>query len=475
MLTGKPLFAGETPDEVLTRHLVDGPDFGENWPPVGAPAAVAGFVQRCLGKSPDDRPANAAEFFQELEEVASSAAALLKEKDALPLTRSQSPIQPKTKSQPIAERREKKQAVSPDKGTTQPQRKLHFPTWAWAVLGVLGGGLLIGGIILLTQLGRNAQPPASPQTQTATEAAPVSTTTLVATPTAAPPFTPTVPATFTPAATLTITPTATLQPGETQISEIDGMVLLYVPAGEFRMGSDKSVDPEADGSELPQHTVYLDAYWIDQTEATNAMYSLCVSAGTCTPPGDAGSYTRSFYYKSSQFATYPVIHVNWEQARTYCEWAGRRLPTEAEWEKAARGTDGRIYPWGNEPPAGDLVNIADSNTYLYWRNTTIDDGYADTSPVGAYPNGASPYGALDMGGNVLEWVADWYNKNTYGSSPASNPTGPEWSRVPHPARRRMEYGTRQRPGCRSHIHRPGQPDQRLRLPLCSERSLPVES
>ena len=133
----------------------------------------------------------------------------------------------------------------------------------------------------------------------------------------------------------------------------------------------------------------------------------------CKEPTIRFSATRERYYDEPQgkFDNYPVIYVNWSMAQTYCEWAGRRLPTEAEWEKAARGTDGRIYPWGNDPPNHDLVNY---------------DGYfGDTLNVGRYPKGASPYGAVDMAGNVDEWVADWYSATYYQSSPASNPTGPD--------------------------------------------------
>ena len=120
------------------------------------------------------------------------------------------------------------------------------------------------------------------------------------------------------------------------------MTLLYVPAGEFTMGSDSS--DQAD--EKPAHTVNLDAFRIDQTEVTNKQYAACKENGGCTPPSRNSSSTNTSYYGNTQFDNYPVIYVNWNQAVAYCEWAGRRLPTEAEWEKAARGTDGRTYSWG---------------------------------------------------------------------------------------------------------------------------------
>lgn len=184
--------------------------------------------------------------------------------------------------------------------------------------------------------------------------------------------------------------------------EIDRAKMVYVPAGEFLMGSNKS-NPQADPDEKPQLTPILDAYWIDRTEVTNAMYTGCVEAGACTPP------MHSSHYALPEYADHPVAGVTWFQAGEYCAWAGRRLPTEAEWEKAARGTDGRLYPWGNTPPNAKLLNFADQ--------------VGDTAPVGSYPAGASPYGALDMAGNVWEWVSDGYDPGYYTHAPSTNPPG----------------------------------------------------
>jgi formylglycine-generating enzyme required for sulfatase activity len=193
------------------------------------------------------------------------------------------------------------------------------------------------------------------------------------------------------------------------VSEKDGMLLLYVPEGPFLMGSGQD-EVGAASDEMPQRTVILDDYWIDQTEVTNAMYALCVADGDCRPPLSMGSDTRSSYYDITEYADYPVINVSWTDANAYCTWAGRRLPSEAEWEKAARGQNGQTYPWGDQGPACDLLNF----------NNCV----GDTTAMGSYPSGASPYGALDMAGNVWEWVQDWYSGNYYQVSSTDNPSGP---------------------------------------------------
>jgi len=218
-------------------------------------------------------------------------------------------------------------------------------------------------------------------------------------------------------------PTIEIDP---QISSIDGMRMMYVPAGEFRMGSDYFEEDEK-----PAHNVYLDAFWIDQYEVTNGLYAKCVEAKRCGVP------TRYYFsvpiFNSNQeivgfqpvdeeskffeqlandpdFFNQPVTDIFWENAHAYCHWADRRLPTEAEWEKAARGVDGRTYPWGEH------VDCTKANFFSCF------DSF---SRVGSYEEGRSPYGAYDMAGNAMEWVADWYGRTYYQVSPYKNPLGPE--------------------------------------------------
>lgn len=230
----------------------------------------------------------------------------------------------------------------------------------------------------------------------------------------------------------TTVPTPSYSIGSTQISEKDEMVMVFVPAGEFTMGSnDGPID------EKPVHRVTLADFWIDQTEVTNARFAKfidetgyktdaeksgcsyaidvtvakwnCLSDAVWNHPQGPGSNLDGL-------DLHPVVQVSWNDAQAYCHWASRRLPTEAEWEKAARGSDARSFPWGNDPVAGNLLNLADIAYGTPWAVKNVDDNYQFTSPVGNYQDGASPYGAFDMAGNVWEWGSSLYRPYPYDAS-----------------------------------------------------------
>jgi formylglycine-generating enzyme required for sulfatase activity len=188
-----------------------------------------------------------------------------------------------------------------------------------------------------------------------------------------------------------------------------GVPMRLVPAGIFIMGSDNAAGP---ADQKPLHMVNLDTYYIDKYEVTNANYKACVDAGICRLPAQFDSQTHASYFGNSQFDNYPVIYVDWNMSKAYCEWRGTRLPTEAEWEKAARGTDGRTYPWGNTENNCEKANHMGC--------------VGDTSRVGSYEAGKSPYGVYDMVGNIWEWMADFYDASYYGLLPQNvlDPLGP---------------------------------------------------
>lgn len=185
----------------------------------------------------------------------------------------------------------------------------------------------------------------------------------------------------------------------TTMTWIDGSLLAYVPAGTFNMGMG--------AANAPEKTVSLDGYWIGVTDVTNKMYAQCVATGNCAAPAQE---LGTPVYSNPDFGDYPVVGVTWDMAANYCKWAQASLPTEAQWEKAARGTNGASYPWGNDAPGCDLANFLGC--------------LGHTSGASAYPEGRSSYGLLDMAGNVFQWVNDFYDEHYYDSMPAQNPTGP---------------------------------------------------
>jgi len=225
-------------------------------------------------------------------------------------------------------------------------------------------------------------------------------------------------------------PLATVISSTETITDTWGVPMAFIPAGSFEMGSDADValaeckkfrtgcERSSFTDEEPIHIVTLNAFYMDIFEVTNARYAECVSAGECSAPSTNKSETRNSYYDDARYADYPVLYISWDDATSYCEWRGGRLPTEAEWEYAARGgLDGKLYPWGDESPICEkgAVNGAKFDDDTGCNNT-------DTEPVGSFASNS--YGLYDMAGNVWEWVADWYNSDYYQRSPAENPTGP---------------------------------------------------
>lgn len=225
------------------------------------------------------------------------------------------------------------------------------------------------------------------------------------------------------------------------VSEENRMAL--IPSGSFLMGSPEGSDSFSD--ERPQRTVFLSAFWIDRYEVTNARYERFVAATGHRPPANPDPAVTLWAqgHPIAGSEDHPVVNVGWHDALAYCQWAGKRLPTEAEWEKAARGTDGRLYPWGNE------WDLKRANSASYWAERTIEfkdgkewkafwmtgegariskerglKGEVLTLPVGSFPEGASPYGLLDMAGNASEWVQDWFEPYYYLKAPQTDPKGP---------------------------------------------------
>lgn len=252
-------------------------------------------------------------------------------------------------------------------------------------------------------------------------------------------------ATTTPTATLplpNLTPTVPIDDivVDYQVNPKDSMPMVFVPAGEFTMGNNGE---NADKNESPEHQVYLDAFWIYQHEVTNRQFGeyiqqtgLMTSAeiqgwswvfgnGSKKVDGAFWSAPEGYDTNVNNRQDHPVVHISYSDAVNYCKWAGGRLPTEAEWEKAARGTDSRTFPWGESPVTGSEANFCDVQCSMEWSNKSYDDNYATTAPAGTYPEGGSVYGVMDMAGNVWEWVADYYERRYYEDSPLDNPLGPD--------------------------------------------------
>ena len=315
---------------------------------------------------------------------------------------------------------------TPNRPLAPPRKQRTPPLWLIAAFVVAVSMVVVGGGWLWQAITSRVAA-ASPTAEIATEvettatlaavaaqasetpipasATPSPTTTPLPTATASATATVTPPPSDTPTPTTppeTPTPAATTEPpaGTVRIDSDDAMPLVYVPSGPFQLGSDVDADSNAQPNEQPQVTLNLPGFWIDQHEVTNRQYFMCVMAGFCTRPQSYDSATVPNYFLESDYVNYPVLNVRWQQAYAYCNWAGRVLPNEAQWEKAARGPGGQLYPWGNIAPNDALANYGALNN--------------DVVAVGQFPAGASPYGADDMAGNVAEWVNNYFVTNYFG-------------------------------------------------------------
>ena len=363
MVTGHRPYTADTPAEVLLAQANEPLPLPTSYIP-DLPKDIESVILKTLAKDPDNRYGNVHVFITELENLlagrAVSASTINTEKLREQMT-----------------------------GTTKPsvQAKNERQKWVLPVVLLIGIGILgvlgIGGFMLFANPGIFSPQPTSTLMPSITAMVHPTSTKVLSTATVE----------NTSTTEPTSLPTATHFPAE--IRDDRNIPMVLVPAGEFTMGSDDSGDP----SSKPAHTVNLDAFYIDKYEVSNENYDACAYAVECRKPLNTGSVTRRQYYNNSVFANYPVLYVEWKMAKQYCEWRGGRLPTEAEWEKAARSTDSRAYPWmGNE------LNCSYANYY---------GCVGDTSPVDQYESGVSVYGAYGMAGNVWEWTSSLFGYYPY--------------------------------------------------------------
>ncbi len=394
MVTGRRPYTADTPAAILLKQATE---------PLPRPSQYAHdlpvqgerLLLKALARSLEDRYQGMGALAAALEALPMNVSSTGRE-----TPRENIPAQPpRARSpQPSLERAAEKPMRETSTAAFVPERTSFPSVWPMGLVFLLMGAVVVSILIISNQTG-----PATPTLSPLTES-----------PIAIPPTEPTV--------AMTGAPTEA-QALSDEITDPKGVPMRLVPAGEFTMGGSADIaleecqkfsligicDRDWFTDEEPIHTVFLDAFYMDKYEVTNALYAACVKAGVCVPPQDYGSDTRSSYYGNAQYDEYPVIYMDWEMANIYCEWRGARLPTEAEWEKAARGTDGRAYPWG------EGIDCKKANYSLC---------VGDTSAVGSYESGKSPYGIYDLAGNAWEWVADWYAKTYYQISPSGNPLGP---------------------------------------------------
>jgi len=371
MITGRIPFRADTPMAILLKKNQEPLPRPSRFVP-GLPSSVENVLIKALARDPDNR-------YQTMRELLNALGRLWRDESVT---------------------------------VEMPREKKNYSMWILAgiggliVLAVCGIGLFAVGKLLASD-----SPPTEPATLV-TQAVPVN-----------PIFTSPPAWTESPIPPPIIDPTLTPDPvpGQTSINPQDQAEIVYIPASTFEMGLTNAqakviratcnqCDDELAASQ-PRHTVTLDAYWIYKYEVSNATYQQCAQAGFCSPPAKFGSDKITNYYNNPIYANYPVAFITWNAAETYCQWAGGHLPTDAQWEYAARGPNGNLYPWGDQSPSLSLANLAD---YI-----------GDTQPVDAYPSGVSYFGLYNMTGNIWEWVFDWYRADYYQTNTNwINPTGP---------------------------------------------------
>ena len=432
MATGRAPYRAETPPAIFVKHLHDPLPLPSKFNQ-DLPESLERVILKALAKNPDDRYSTANELAAAIERASREVAIdktvvgpvvpapspTIVEEPSIQTTleepavvHREPPLQQADEKPPVVHREPPLQPAAPE----AEEKGFGLPSGAprWALLGVGGAIVVVVGFLGIRGLmgigggTEGDEPTAFPKPTTpvpATEGAPTPT------------FEPTQDAS---------TPEG-LQGGTIVINAVDGAEIVYIPEGEFTMGSNPTEGyefcldyPPASGAECkiswfeqesPPHAVFLSAFWIQKTEVSIAQYWQCVNTGVCDSMDQQGRPTD-----------HPVSNLDWNQARTYCQWAGLDLPTEAQWEKAARGATSRIWPWGSERPTVSMLN-------------TLESEFDDTVPVGFYSDAASYYGLVDMGGNVWELVFDWFREDFYKSPEASAmdtqgpPSSPDGFRV----------------------------------------------
>ncbi len=387
MLTGRKPYESDTPAGILIKQTSQPLPPPSKYVPT-LPPEVEIALLKSLDRDPAERYTDMAAFIKEFEGLLQQIPAV----EAKPVAVAVPPPSAdyyKTLDVFISE--EKPTPVTPaDWATTaDPLPKAKSIDWKPVVIG----GVTLVVLAALVWSGWQF----SKSFSSAPEPNPTVTPTASAAPTRLPSKNPSRTSSATQANTQVATATPTALPIE--ITDPKGVTMRLVPAGEFTMGSDADTSydeckkfrtdcsPGWFADEEPPHTIFLDGFYMDMYEVTSALYAACVDVGGCTPPQNTGSYADSDYFRNSVYLHFPVIYVDWNQANTYCQWRGARLPTEAEWEKAARGTDERTCPWG------EGIDCSKANFGVCKVNTTA---------VGSYESGKSPYGMYDMAGNVWE-------------------------------------------------------------------------